>query len=131
MAFSVEVNNTHNVSYGGSNNVNNIAYSKYSTAGGSTATSTSTATKGATTAKAYPKYAEPRDKDQDVVVLLPHRKNRTPRLKHKLSVRALTLLRALLSAPIRFKLTKRVVQKANVHTESFRHSHTLHVRFYF
>ncbi|EFN84877.1 Phospholipase D3 [Harpegnathos saltator] len=85
-AFFVEVNNTHNVSYGGSNNVNNIAYSKYSTAGGgSTVTATSSSTKGATTAKAYPKYAEPRDKDQDVVVLLPHRKNRTPRLKHKLS----------------------------------------------
>lgn len=80
------MNNTHNVSYGGSNNVNNIAYSKYSTAGGSTAPTTSSSTKGATAAKAYPKYAEPRDKDQDVVVLLPHRKNRAPRLKHKLSV---------------------------------------------
>ncbi|XP_011638332.1 phospholipase D3-like isoform X1 [Pogonomyrmex barbatus] len=81
----VQVNNTHNVSYGGSNNVNNIAYSKYSTAGGSTAPTTSSSTKRATAAKAYPKYAEPRDKDQDVLVLLPHRKNRTPRLKHKLS----------------------------------------------
>ncbi|XP_012528482.1 5'-3' exonuclease PLD3 [Monomorium pharaonis] len=87
----VQVNNTHNVSYGGSNNVNNIAYSKYSTAGGSTAptTSSSSTTKGATTAKAYPKYAEQYNKgpnkDQDVVVLLPHRKNRAPRLKHKLS----------------------------------------------
>ncbi|KAL0100167.1 hypothetical protein PUN28_019537 [Cardiocondyla obscurior] len=84
----VQVNNTHNVSYGGSNNVNNIAYSKYSTAGGSTApttSSSSSSTRSATAAKAYPKYAEPRDKDQDVVVLLPHRKNRAPRLKHKLS----------------------------------------------
>ncbi|KYM89583.1 Phospholipase D3 [Atta colombica] len=81
------VNNTHNVSYGGSNNVNNIAYSKYSTAGGGTTvpTTSSSSTKGATVAKAYPKYAEPRNKDQDVVVLLPHRKNRAPRLKHKLS----------------------------------------------
>lgn len=67
--------------------MNNIAYSKYSTAGGSTApTTSSSSAKGTTTAKAYPKYAEPRDKDQDVVVLLPHRKNRAPRLKHKLSV---------------------------------------------
>ncbi|XP_070164828.1 5'-3' exonuclease PLD3 [Polyergus mexicanus] len=81
----VQVNNTHNVSYGGSNNVNNIAYSKYSTAGGSTAPTTSLSTKGTTVDKTYPKYAEPRDKDQDVVVLLPHRKNRAPRLKHKLS----------------------------------------------
>lgn len=81
----VQVNNTHNVSYGGSNNVNNIAYSKYSTAGGSTAPTTSSSTKGTTVDKTYPKYAEPRDKDQDVVVLLPHRKNRAPRLKHKLS----------------------------------------------
>ncbi|CAL1688368.1 unnamed protein product [Lasius platythorax] len=80
----VQVNNTHNVSYGGSNNVNNIAYSKYSTAG-STAPTTSSSTKGTTADKTYPKYAEPRDKDQDVVVLLPHRKNRAPRLKHKLS----------------------------------------------
>ncbi|XP_072752667.1 5'-3' exonuclease PLD3 [Anoplolepis gracilipes] len=80
----VQVNNTHNVSYGGSNNVNNIAYSKYSTAG-STAPTTSSSTKGTTADKTYSKYAEPRDKDQDVVVLLPHRKNRAPRLKHKLS----------------------------------------------
>lgn len=85
----VMVNNTHNVSYGGSNNVNNIAYSKYSTAGGTTTSTTSSSTKGATAAKAYPKYAEQYNKgpnkDQDVVVLLPHRKNRAPRLKHKLS----------------------------------------------
>ncbi|GAB1866559.1 Phospholipase D3 [Camponotus japonicus] len=81
----VQVNNTHNVSYGGSNNVNNIAYSKYSMAGGSTTPTTSSSTKGTTSDKTYPKYAESRDKDQDVVVLLPHRKNRTPRLKHKLS----------------------------------------------
>jgi len=67
--------------------VNNIAYSKYSTAGGSAApTTTSSSMKEATAAKAYPKYAESRDKDQDVVVLLPQRKNRAPRLKHKLSV---------------------------------------------
>ncbi|KAL6427493.1 hypothetical protein ACFW04_008771 [Cataglyphis niger] len=81
----VQVNNTHNVSYGGSNNVNNIAYSKYSMAGGSTAPTTSSSTKGTTIDKTYPKYTESRDKDQDVVVLLPHRKNRAPRLKHKLS----------------------------------------------
>nr|XP_050851450.1 5'-3' exonuclease PLD3-like isoform X4 [Vespula vulgaris] len=82
----VQVNNTHNVSYGGgSNNVTNVAYSKYSTAGGSTALSTSTSVRGTSSGKPYPKYAEPRTKDQDVVVLLPHRKSRTPRIKHKLS----------------------------------------------
>lgn len=80
------VNNTHNVSYGGgSNNVTNVAYSKYSTAGGSTALSTSSSVRGTSSGKPYPKYAEPRTKDQDVVVLLPHRKSRTPRIKHKLS----------------------------------------------
>ncbi|EZA57925.1 Phospholipase D3 [Ooceraea biroi] len=78
----VQVNNTHNVSYGGNNNVNNIAYSKYSVAGGSAVPTTSSSTKGPTTAKTY---AGPQGKDQDVVVLLPHRKNRAPRLKHKLS----------------------------------------------
>ncbi|KAH0953755.1 hypothetical protein HN011_008467 [Eciton burchellii] len=78
----VQVNNTHNVSYGGNNNVNNIAYSKYSVAGGSAVPTTSSSTKGPTTAKTY---AGPQGKDQDVVVLLPHRKNRTPRFKHKLS----------------------------------------------
>lgn len=83
--FSVEVNNTHNVSYGGSNNVNNVAYSKYSTAGGPTAPATSSSTKETTATKVYA-TAGPRDKDQDVVVLLPQRKNRAPRLKHKLSV---------------------------------------------
>lgn len=72
--------------------MNNIAYSKYSTAGGSTAPTTSSSTKGTTIDKTYPKYAESRDKDQDVVVLLPHRKNRAPRLKHKLSVSLLILL---------------------------------------
>lgn len=30
------------------------------------------------------------DKDQDIVVLLPHRKNRTPLIKHKLSVCTIT-----------------------------------------
>lgn len=54
-------------------------------AGGSATPTTSSSTKGTTADKTYPKYAESRDKDQDVVVLLPHRKNRTPRLKHKLS----------------------------------------------
>ncbi|KAI4475234.1 hypothetical protein M0804_014428 [Polistes exclamans] len=83
----VQVNNTHNVSYGGgSNNVTNVAYSKYSTAGGSTTLSTSTSVRGTSSGKPYPKYAEPRTKDQDVVVLLPHRKSRTPKIKHKLSV---------------------------------------------
>jgi len=81
--FLFQVNNTHNVSYGGNNNVNNIAYSKYSVAGGSAVPTTSSSTKGPTTAKTY---AGPQGKDQDVVVLLPHRKNRTPRFKHKLSV---------------------------------------------
>lgn len=79
--FFVKVNNTHNVSYGGSNNVNNVAYSKYTTANSSIAPTTSSSTKEANVAKTYP-----RRKDQDVVVLLPHRKNRAPRLKHKLSV---------------------------------------------
>ncbi|XP_012223859.1 5'-3' exonuclease PLD3-like [Linepithema humile] len=76
----VQVNNTHNVSYGGSNNVNNVAYSKYSTTDSSVAPTTSSSTKEANAAKTFP-----RGKDQDVVVLLPHRKNRAPRLKHKLS----------------------------------------------
>lgn len=90
MIFSLEVNNTHNVSYGGSNNVNNIACSKYSTAGDSNTPTTSSSTKG-TTEKPYPaKYTESRPKDQDVLVLLPNRKSRTPRLKHKLSVRNVT-----------------------------------------
>ncbi|KAI4504438.1 hypothetical protein M0802_000909 [Mischocyttarus mexicanus] len=83
----VQVNNTHNVSYGGgSNNVTNVAYSKYSAAGGSTTLSTSsTSARGTSSGKPYPKYAEPQTKDQDVVVLLPHRKSRTPRVKQKLS----------------------------------------------
>ncbi|XP_066584799.1 5'-3' exonuclease PLD3-like isoform X2 [Prorops nasuta] len=81
----VQVNNTHNVSYGGSNNVTNVACSKYSTAGGSTTLSSSLSAKGTSTSKAYTKYPEPREKDQDVLVLLPPRKSRTPRIKHKLS----------------------------------------------
>lgn len=85
------MNNTHNVSYGGSNNVNNIAYLKYSMAGDPTVPATSSSTKGATAAKAYPKYAAgPRPKDQEDV-LLPQHKNRKPRLKHKLSVRPVTV----------------------------------------
>ncbi|XP_017877883.1 phospholipase D3-like [Ceratina calcarata] len=80
----VQVNNTHNVSYGGNNNVRNVAYSKCSTNGEDPA-SVST-NKGATsTVNSYTKYTKERSKDQDVVVLLPHRKNRTPLVKHKLS----------------------------------------------
>lgn len=67
-------------------------------AGGSTTPTTSSSTKGTTADKTYPKYAESRDKDQDVVVLLPHRKNRTPRLKHKLSVSLLILLKSDINA---------------------------------
>lgn len=63
--------------------MNNIAYSKYSVAGDSTVSTASSLKKESTTAKTY---AGPQGKDQDVVVLLPQRKNRAPRLKHKLSV---------------------------------------------
>ena len=83
----VQVNNTHNVSYGGSNNVKNVAYSKCSTGGGDpTSVATCSATRGtASTVKSYTKYTKERSKDQDVVVLLPNRKNRAPIVKHKLS----------------------------------------------
>lgn len=87
------MNNTHNVSYGGNNNVRNIAYSKCSgseddsirLAGSSTSKGTTS-----TTAKSYTKYRKERGKDQDVVVLLPHRKSRTPFVKQKLSVCTIT-----------------------------------------
>ncbi|OAD52164.1 Phospholipase D3 [Eufriesea mexicana] len=84
----VQVNNTHNVSYGGNNNVRNIAYSKCSGSDDDSihlaASSTSKGTTS-TTVKSYTKYRKERDKDQDVVVLLPHRKSRTPFVKQKLS----------------------------------------------
>ncbi|XP_054006536.1 5'-3' exonuclease PLD3-like isoform X1 [Hylaeus anthracinus] len=83
----VQVNNTHNVSYGGSNNVRNIAYSKCSSKDGDSinVASCSVNRGTASTVKSYTKYAKERGKDQDVVVLLPHRKNRTALVKHKLS----------------------------------------------
>nr|XP_034172549.1 5'-3' exonuclease PLD3-like isoform X3 [Osmia lignaria] len=83
----VQVNNTHNVSYGGSNNVKNIAYSKCSGKDGDSiglATCSASRAPGSSV-KSYTKYAKERGKDQDVVVLLPHRKSRTPLVKHKLS----------------------------------------------
>ncbi|KZC12940.1 Phospholipase D3 [Dufourea novaeangliae] len=84
----VQVNNTHNVSYGGSNNVRNIAYSKCSTKDEDAINfADSTISRGSvSTIKSYSKYAKERVKDQDVVVLLPHRRNRTALIKHKLSV---------------------------------------------
>ncbi|XP_076750929.1 5'-3' exonuclease PLD3 [Xylocopa sonorina] len=82
----VQVNNTHNVSYGGNNNVRNIVYSKCS---GNDESATNlapcSANKGTTTVKSYTRYTKERDKDQDVVVLLPHHKNKTPLVKQKLS----------------------------------------------
>lgn len=82
----VQVNNTHNISYGGNNNVRNIAYSKcLNSDEDSTRLAASSTTKGTTTVKSYSKYMKDQDKDQDIVVLLPHRKNRTPLIKHKLS----------------------------------------------
>ncbi|XP_012151519.2 5'-3' exonuclease PLD3 [Megachile rotundata] len=83
----VQVNNTHNVSYGGSNNVRNIAYSKCSTKDGdSIGLATSSANKGTSSSvKSYTKYAKERGKDPNVVVLLPHRKNRSTLTKQRLS----------------------------------------------
>ncbi|XP_017799129.1 PREDICTED: phospholipase D3-like [Habropoda laboriosa] len=83
----IQVNNTHNVSYGGNNNVKNIAYSKCSgNDEDSINPATCSASKGTTsTVRSYTKYMKERGKDQDVVVLLPHRKSRTPLVKHKLS----------------------------------------------
>ncbi|CAG5082083.1 Protein of unknown function [Cotesia congregata] len=90
----VQVNNTHNVSYGGSNTVTNVAYSKYPSS--SRGPSTGSSPMGASgSGKSYPSTSSNshqhletprRAKDQDVVVLLPSRKSRTPRVKHKLSV---------------------------------------------
>ncbi|CAD6213375.1 GSCOCG00004039001-RA-CDS [Cotesia congregata] len=89
----VQVNNTHNVSYGGSNTVTNVAYSKYPSS--SRGPSTGSSPMGASgSGKSYPSTSSNshqhletprRAKDQDVVVLLPSRKSRTPRVKHKLS----------------------------------------------
>ncbi|XP_003393457.1 5'-3' exonuclease PLD3 isoform X1 [Bombus terrestris] len=83
----VQVNNTHNVSYGGNNNVRNIAYSKCSGNDEDSIRHTASSTSKATTStvKSYTKYMKEQGKDQDVVVLLPHRKSRTPLVKHKLS----------------------------------------------
>lgn len=83
----VQVNNTHNVSYGGNNNVRNIAYSKCSDNDEDSIrhTASSTSKANTSTVKSYTKYMKEQGKDQDVVVLLPHRKSRTPLVKHKLS----------------------------------------------
>ncbi|CAK9831259.1 5'-3' exonuclease PLD3 [Anthophora retusa] len=83
----IQVNNTHNVSYGGNNNVKNIAYSKCSgNDEDSINPATCSASKGTTsTVRSYTKYMKERGKDQDVLVLLPHRKSRTPLVKNKLS----------------------------------------------
>lgn len=87
-SYRFQVNNTHNVSYGGSNNVTNVAYSKYSSAGGSTTLASSSSGRGTSSnSKSFSTHVNPEGKDQDVVVLLPPRKNRTPRIRHKLSVR--------------------------------------------
>ncbi|XP_057334123.1 5'-3' exonuclease PLD3-like isoform X1 [Microplitis mediator] len=92
----VQVNNTHNISYGGSNTVTNVAYSKYPST--SRSPSNATSPMGASASSSYPSTSRTTSsnphqhletsrqaKDQDVVVLLPHRKSRTPRVKHKLS----------------------------------------------
>ncbi|OXU24625.1 hypothetical protein TSAR_006065 [Trichomalopsis sarcophagae] len=84
----VQVNNTHNVSYGGSNRVTNVAYSKYSGGEGSTSLSSpATSPPSAPASGVYTKNVgtDPLLKDQDVVVLLPQRKSRTPRIRHKLA----------------------------------------------
>lgn len=95
--FIKKVNNTHNISYGGSNTVTNVAYSKYPST--SRSPSNATSPMGASASSSYPSTSRTTSsnphqhletsrqaKDQDVVVLLPHRKSRTPRVKHKLSV---------------------------------------------
>ena len=90
------MNNTHNVSYGGNNNVRNIAYSKCSSDNDEdsvrhAASSANKASATASTVKSYTKYRKEEGKDQDVVVLLPpRRKSRTPLVKHKLSVCTIT-----------------------------------------
>ncbi|KAJ8688433.1 hypothetical protein QAD02_024228 [Eretmocerus hayati] len=109
----VQVNNTHNVSYGGSNSVTNLAYARTivgegsgvlsPTAGlGGIATSPGAPTSssspsspgvgigcslGSATSGAYPKNVDASrlSKDQDVLVLLPQGKSRTPRVRHKLA----------------------------------------------
>ncbi|XP_071861664.1 5'-3' exonuclease PLD3 isoform X2 [Bombus fervidus] len=83
----VQVNNTHNVSYGGNNNVRNIAYSKCSGNDEDSIrhTASSTSKPSTSTVKSYTKYMKEQGKDQDVVVLLPRRKSRKPLVKHKLS----------------------------------------------
>nr|XP_031839096.1 phospholipase D3-like isoform X2 [Nomia melanderi] len=83
----VQVNNTHNVSYGGNNDVRNIAYSKCSMKDEDpiNPTNSSVSQGTASTLKSYTKYTKEAAKDQDVVVLLPHRRNRTPLVKQKLS----------------------------------------------
>lgn len=73
-----QVNN--NVSYGGSNRVTNIAYSKNS--GGASTSSEG----GASGSGVYSKNADTSHKDRDVVVLLPQNKSRTPKINHKLAV---------------------------------------------
>ncbi|CAB0029498.1 unnamed protein product, partial [Trichogramma brassicae] len=108
-----EVNNTHNVSYGGSNSVTNVsAYSsshQYTASSGGGVEAGARAGSGgtvvATTCSSSSSLSSPsgvlygrnvggggggadgRIKDQDVVVLLPPGKSRTPRIKHKLATR--------------------------------------------
>lgn len=91
--FVQKVNNTHNVSYGGNNSVRNIAYSKCSGKDeDATSLPTCSVSKGTnSTVKSYTKYMKDREKDQDVIVLLPHRKRKTPFVKHKLSVRIISI----------------------------------------
>ncbi|XP_024936685.1 phospholipase D3 isoform X2 [Cephus cinctus] len=82
----VQVNNTHNVSYGGSNHVTNVAYSKYSNAERSTTlASSSSAASASSSSRPFSRDPGGQGKDQDVVVLLPHHKSRTPKIRHKLS----------------------------------------------
>lgn len=82
----LQVNNTHNISYGGNNTVTNVAYSKYSQEQPGPSTSTQSGTKTSSSPKSYENRSGTSVKDQDVVVLLPQRKTRTPRIKNKLSV---------------------------------------------
>lgn len=51
-----------------------------------TLASSSSAVGGSSSSRSYPGQSGNRDKDQDVVVLLPQHKSRTPRIRHKLSV---------------------------------------------
>lgn len=79
------------MSYGGSNRVTNVAYSKYSPGGEASSSLSGSAAAGPASTSASGVYmknvgTDPLLKDQDVVVLLPQRKSRTPRIRHKLAV---------------------------------------------